>query len=373
MRKQMLCMMLASAMLAGCGDSADTLPAIDNGAPARVSSATFQAGDSIPLPAGGEWVEVADINNDTSRDLVVGLSDRVVVLRGNGDGSFADPQQISALPGHVIEVADLNADGFLDVVASSLDAPNFQVLPGNGDGTFDPAVELLGGGDINEVHALDLDGDGDLDLAVSVPTIDRVQTFLNSGDFNFGAGPEANVAGPSGMAVADYNGDGRSDLAVGTEDPDGVQVLLNLANGFQLAGERPTASRSFSAAAGDFNADGRADLATIELDDILSAHFGDGSGGLSEQVVTLPTGQESFQVVTGNLNGDNHSDVVVGTLSSGQIEVYIANAQGGFDQRPTLSSPDNVSVTTGDVNGDGYADIIAVTRTPSVNVFLGQP
>ena len=372
MKKRIFSLMLAGSLWAGCGTSADIPPVVDNGPPARNTSGTYLAGESIPLVSGGEWVEVGLFDGDNNRDLVVGMDGQVAVLIGRGDGTFDDPTPIANVTGDVLAVADLNGDGFLDVVASALDAPDFNILPGNGDGTFDAPIVVSTVADVNEVHSMDADGDGDNDLAVSLPSVDQVQVFNNGGNFQFTPGAQATVPDPRGLAIADYNLDGRPDIGATSDDPAGVRVILNLPAGLTLAGEGETASRGFSAASGDFNADGRPDLATIELDDLLSVWYGDGSGEIS-QPQQFQADTETFQVIAANLNGDNHTDIAVATRESGRVNVFIANAEGSFNRLPSLNSPLSISVAAGDVNGDGINDLITVTETPSVNVFLGQP
>lgn len=370
--KKLLSLVVASALLSGCGDSSEISPFMSPEPAARVSSGTFRAGESIPLPDGAQWIEIGLIDGDSNRDLVVGMNEQVAVLLGNGDGTFQDPVTIANVVGDVLAVADLNGDGRLDVVASNLASASFNIIPNAGDGSFGAPVQIEAADLINEIHPFDMEGDGDLDLALSLPQLNRVEILVNQGNLNFTGGPQATLASPSAMAVADYNLDGRPDLGVALDASAGVGLLLNTAAGLVPGGSGATASRSFSAAAGDFNGDGRPDLATIELDDLLSVWYGDGRGGISPPH-QLQADAETFQVIAANLNGDSHTDIVVATRESGKLNVFIANSAGGFNRTPDLVSPLSFSVAAGDVNGDGINDLVAVSETPTANVFLGQP
>ena len=216
---------------------------------------TFQTAVTYsPGGSGPHSVAAADLNGDGHLDLVVanqnqGQIGAVSVLLGKGDGTFLSPVSYSSGGYWTFSavIADVNHDGFPDVIVSNICAsinPNgtcnsggeLSVLLGNGDGTFQTPVAYYTccGAPNSSVAVADLNGDGNPDIAVLNAFAESV--FLGNGDGTFqspvsyGNGQRDGVS----MAVADVNRDGRPDLLIGEchysrcFSGDGVGVLLNI-------------------------------------------------------------------------------------------------------------------------------------------------
>ena len=107
-------------------------------------------------------------------------SDRQVLYRNNGDGTFTDITRESGLY-HAFgamgaNFGDINNDGYLDIYLAT-GAPQMgrlerdALFQNNGDGTFTDATFALGLGNIGKGHGVtfgDADTDGDLDIYVPV-------------------------------------------------------------------------------------------------------------------------------------------------------------------------------------------------------------
>lgn len=184
----------------------------------------------------------------------------VNVLLGDGTGGFSaqNTTQINSGSPLDVEVADLNADGKLDVVTANEDTGTVSVLLGIGDGTLGTARDFTTGWYPRAVTVGDFTGDGKLDLVTAGQSVD-VLPGLGDGTFQ---GVARQYVDPVAIAAADFNGDGRLDVVTADPGSDVVGVLLGRGNGtLTLPVEFVAASQPTAVAVGDFNGDGHPDVA----------------------------------------------------------------------------------------------------------------
>ena len=146
----------------------------------------FQGVSDFPASLEAGAVAVGDFNHDGNPDLAVAGNGAVAVLLGDGHRVFQPQTQYPAgRQPFAVAVGDFNGDGNLDIVTESTEQiPGFvSVLPGNGDGTFQPASTSDVGSAIICVVEGDFNGDGKLDLAVSDAS--GVWMLLGNGDGTF--------------------------------------------------------------------------------------------------------------------------------------------------------------------------------------------
>jgi hypothetical protein len=362
----------------------------------------------------------------------VGNAQRVSAARSQGEKAASaapDSGGVSFLPavtygsgGYVaqsIRIADLNADGKLDiVVADWWDTNNVGVvgvLLGNGDGTFQPAVTYKTGGAPNySLVVADVNGDGKPDLIVSSCAASAstcgsaqgvVSVLLGNGDGTFQHALSYGSGAPVGahVAVADVNGDGKPDLIAtnyqGEANGDGtVAVLLGNGNGtFQspvLYDSGAPGANGLTVA--DVNGDGALDLLVangcfsyctggLESLTVLSVLLGNGDGTFQPPATYATSGKNSGWVSVADLNGDGKLDAVLSSLNifipNGIVSVLLGRGDGTFEPAVTYDSGGYAApeLALADVNGDGRLDIIVDNCGPVggcgtgvIGVLLGR-
>ena len=167
----------AISVLKGRGDGTFLLPA---------KASIDRVQDNGPVA-----IAVGDLNGDGRLDLTIlnstfGAMPAISTLLGNGDGTFSlaghypityayfagsQFSSISSASPRNLGLADLDGDGKLDVVAgfSFSTSGYIQLLPGNGDGTLQPAAAyaVTGGFGSTTLAAGDFNGDGRVDFAAA--------------------------------------------------------------------------------------------------------------------------------------------------------------------------------------------------------------
>ena len=169
-----------------------TVSVLLNTTPAGATVPSFAPARSFATGNSAGSVAVGDFNGDGQPDLAVasGGSRSVSVLldttpAGATVPSFSAPQTYAAgnSPGSVA-IGDVNGDGVLDLVVTDLGlgSNTVNVLLGNGDGSFKPAVSFPAGQQVpSSVAVADVNGDGKPDLIVTNSGSDAVSVLLNNG------------------------------------------------------------------------------------------------------------------------------------------------------------------------------------------------
>jgi hypothetical protein len=290
------------------GDGIPDIAALDLGSQNGVqiffgsskSPGTFTPGGSFFTSGSGaggikngafNQIVTGDFNKDGHIDIAVAdyTSNDVSVLLNDGAGNFPNTVPYTFTSGgnaQTIATADVNNDGFLDLIVTNYASPGVvSVLLGKGDGTFVAAAATKFPFNYPGNIALgDLNGDGKLDLVVTIDdaTIGAgLAVAQGNGDGTFQSAvlfpttlqdPMLNQAYPGDVKIFDLNGDGKNDLvysnaSFGTKPDYGtVGVLYNTGTKPFALGmfydpvEYAAGSVVYSLALADVNNDGAMDV-----------------------------------------------------------------------------------------------------------------
>ena len=170
------------------------------------------------VPLTPHAVAPLDFDYDFKTDLALAGEGGFRLYRQEGAASFADVTErakitpaVAGAPAAGAWAADVEADGDLDIlVALRAGAP--VVLRNNGDGTFAEQRPFPGVTELRDFAWADFDGDGDPDAAL-LEGGGQLHIFNNERTGQFVARPAPPGGGPfAALGVADLNDDGRFDL-----------------------------------------------------------------------------------------------------------------------------------------------------------------
>jgi hypothetical protein len=250
---------------------------------------------------------------------------------GNGDGTFQAAVEYPASgPLYSVAVADFNHDGIPDLALANGGSNSVSVLLGNGDGTFRAAVDYPAGALPTSVAVGDFDHDGIPDLVVTNNvTAGTVNVLLGNGDGSFQAAVNYKAANSHvSVAVADLNGDGFPDLAVANQAGQANVLLGNGDGTFQGAVSYKAGSGTVAVAVADVNGDG--------IPDLVAANAGDldkGQGG--NVAVLLGKGDGTFQAAQGYAAAVAPRAMAVGDSNGdGKLDLAVANNGGNNVSAP---------------------------------------
>jgi protocatechuate 3,4-dioxygenase beta subunit len=324
---------------------------------------------------------VADIDNDGYRDVLTASfgSGEVLWHRNLVGGGFDDARYVTESADGVrsMDVGDFNGDGLMDVVAASPDRGDVQWYENLGDGEFDwywsGNLVLEDRPDVRAVLVADVNDDG-FDDVVSSSTDDNVvrwsrNSATSPGTFEPPITVSSSGDSPSALYAEDLDLDGDVDIIVGYEDSDEVVWLENMSGGSIWIRHQVTTAtdRVRSVFATDLDGDGYPDILSASSSDNKVAWYRnelgssvsgtvwndmDGDGvrdaeepGLSGLTVTGDGGQAAIT--------DANGEYALTGLSVGEHTISVTHA--GWEPTSPLSGSWQIELDGGEhLTGKGF-------------------
>lgn len=345
----------------------------------------FRPVSLLPGPSGAEQILTADYDRDGHLDLLVsrvfsGNTWGVVFFKGAGDGRFGAGVNVAVGNDVGLQIAtgDISGDGIPDLAVlrnlssnPGSEPPNttLKILRGNGDGTFTQVNQVSASRVTDRALTLrDLNGDGRTDVMLLRRDYDDAPAAQPDGDslvVTLADGPPGNelrVALPGEarvLAVSDLNGDGKLDAAISTSA--GYTLLFGNGNGtFQAPVNTAVTGGANSIAAGDLNGDGKIDLVIAKHQtSTIALLLGNGNGTFVQSQELAANLQNSINVSTPiyirDMNGDGRADIIVASPSR-EDSLFINNGSS-FQPKQDYLSNSNGAIAIGDFDENGAPDL----------------
>jgi fibronectin type 3 domain-containing protein len=293
-----------------------------------------------------------------------------------------------------LEVADLDGDGYLDLIAvgagSSSGTPIAMIFWGGSSGKWSVSDQttLTIGNSGTDAAVGDFNGDGQPDIAVSCVggMMGDSYCFLNKGNGVFNTNPDITFQGVQATNVdaGDVNNDGYDDVVF-------VQALLTLGSCYyggssgpdanvdlRFLGEITTHGYVGDVLVKDVDGDGYLDVlfATLNDDGEAPIYLGGASGVDVTADITLLLDWDAFGVAAGDIDGDGLLDLIYTTQDMNAGKSYLEMFEGtssGWDKdhKHTITCGSGLNpVQAIDVDRDGFDDIVT-GDDDSMDIYLG--
>ncbi|HPO08173.1 MAG TPA: VCBS repeat-containing protein [bacterium] len=350
-------------------------------------------------------IVTGDLNNDGRRDVIVASNypyppKMFVLLNLDGPGTLIEFPSDARSQVQEIALADLNQDGYPDLIGSGPSAVTVWINGGNAPnwvGFDSPVVYTSPARGSGDLVVFDADGDEFPDIAVTAwstgsspyPWIDpgeesdfhvwhgQPDGTLRLSDIRMEIGP-----GATDIVAADFNGDGWEDLAISyspgsSTGESGVLILSNAGEtgGFQnsLFIDLPSPQ-----ALGVIDADrnGAPDLIAVSWETGSGSSQGTGylllnagTGDLME-VAHVPVGTFPQALAIADVTGDGYKDLLIGDspgssgeTTGGAVIVVPVGNDVLFGQPIRVDLPLTPrAMETADLNNDELADLIVIPQ-----------
>lgn len=311
-----------------------------------------------------------DFDNDGNVDILVSSAEKgkIFWFKNDGSANFGSPRLIiNSVNGISNSIAaDIDGDGDMDVLATSADTNKIIWFENtNGLGDFSPE-NLISNTVDRAIHIAvsDLDGDGDLDIISSTLYGPKTVWFENlDGQGNYGSeqlidDERFNVYALFGF---DVDADGDNDIVTNKNGELIYYENLNSQGNFSTAQTFIADNVSYFLFI-DFDQDADLDIVAQVNGDIVWYENLNGFGNFGNKQILKAT--ERITILNlADINNNGGLDIITGNIYQDKVAWTPNNGQNSYGAEVVLSIIDGAqgsySVQAADIDGDGNIDAIS--------------
>jgi len=358
-----------------------------------ISAMSFAAKVDSVTATNPNSLATGDMDGDGKPDLIITHSSQSIrIYRNNSIGNIVSfSRRVDLLleapsTSSGVGVDDLDGDGKLDIVASSLNASKaylFRNTSSGGEMSFASSVDFGIGGSARAIAIGDLDGDGKPDLAISNSSAGTVTVLRNTstmGVLSFDEPNTISVGGsqiqPFTLAIGDIDGDGKLDVVTGNASAGTVSVLRNISSSgnisFATKLDIDTPGFLTGTTLGDIDGDGKLDVLVVDqsLKLFILRNLSTSGAVNFAAKAEFTTGLFPIRIALGDIDGDGKPDVAVSNNGTNTVSIFKNNSTSGNISLATkidltIGALAHASVIT-DLTGDNLPDF-AVVNQPTLS------
>lgn len=318
----------------------------------------------IGSPVGLSFTSLAaaDVNVDGFLDLVGAspLSGMVAVAFGSTNCTFQIHRTYTISGGpYLICCTRFDENEWPDAIVASGETGDIHVLLDCGIDNRS-ASSIQGPSHATALTLADVTGDSHVDVIVAWAGSNTISVFPGVGDGGVLEPQSIRVAGlVESIAVADLDKDGDPDIVVGRNTPPRLLSFYRDASGdYELTAELPSSGASMIEIS-DFTADGWVDIAVAgSTSSVLEVYANDLGRFTAERRQTYPAGLIPVSLTSGDFDGNKVLDLACVDAAGKELITYYMFGDGVPPRRERNTVSRSASgLTAGDFGGDGFADV----------------
>ncbi|NPA35909.1 MAG: T9SS type A sorting domain-containing protein [Chlorobi bacterium] len=312
-------------------------------------------------------VNTADLNNDGFYDIISasGADNKIAWYANNGDGTFSDQKIISTQVTGTFccYYADIDNDGDIDVIGTAHDDGKIVWFENDGYGNFSSEKIITEYADgIFDVYAIDIDGDNDIDLVSASENDDKIAWYENiGGSFSSQKIISSSADLARSVTVKDINGDGYLDVISASYNDNKIAWYKNDGtNHFNEITISTSVLNAVNVYSEDLDGDSDFDIVACAGDKVIWLQ-NDGNGNFSSEILIADNLSNPNSAIASDVDNDGDFDIVFSDSNNGKILWYENDGNANFSLKEEIDT--NIGTPVGlsiaDLDNDDDKEIVA--------------